>query len=139
MILDKHLTFTKGSGEFNNGDTATYSSTKIGKTPFLDKEYWLIVKALKSTMSASDVIGFYAASNAALSTDTKQIWAVTLASAPSAGDTLVQMRLPFKLECADPTKETYIGLKTGTATTDEVAAYLVEKARVAEIADITVQ
>lgn len=139
MILDKHLTFTKHSGEFNDGDTGAYSSTNFGKTPFLDKEYWLIVKALKGTMSASDVISVIAASNAALTSDTVTVWTQTLASAPAAGATLVTMRLPFKLQCSDATKDTYFGIKCTTATTDEVAAYLVEKARVAEIADITVQ
>lgn len=139
MILDKHLTFTKNSGEYNDGNTGVYSSTNFGKTPFLDKEYWLVVKALKSTMSASDVISVIAASNAALTSDAVTVWTKTLSSAPSAGDTLVTMRLPFKLQCSDATKDTYFGIKCTTCTTDEVAAYLVEKSRVNEIVDITLQ
>lgn len=139
MILDKHLTFTKNSGEYNDGNTGAYSSTNFGKTPFLDKEYWLVVKALKSTMSASDAISVIAASNAALTSDAVTVWTKTLSSAPSAGDTLVTMRLPFKLQCSDATKDTYFGIKCTTCTTDEVAAYLVEKSRVNEIVDITLQ
>ena len=139
MILDKHLTFTKNSGEYNDGNTGVYSSTNFGKTPFLDKEYWLVVKALKSTMSASDAISVIAASNAALTSDAVTVWTKTLSSAPSAGDTLVTMRLPFKLQCSDATKDTYFGIKCTTCTTDEVAAYLVEKSRVNEIVDITLQ
>lgn len=137
MILDKHLTFTKNSGEYNDGNTGAYSSTNFGKTPFLNKEYWLIVKILKDGVSASDVVSVIAASNAALSSDTVTVYTKTLAGTEAKGDTLVTMRLPFKLQCSDATKDTYFGLKCTTCTTDEVAAYLVEKPRVAEVGDIT--
>ena len=139
MITDKFLTFTKYSGEYNDGDTGAYSSTNLGKTPFLDKEYWLVLKAAKSTMSASDAIAVKVASNAALSSDAVTIASYTAAGTESAGDTLLVTRIPFKLQCSDATKENYFGIVCTTCTTDEVVAYLVEKYRVNEIADITLQ
>ena len=139
MILDKHLTFTKNSGEYNDGNTGVYSSTNFGKTPFLDKESWLILKAVQATMSASDSVSIVAASNAALTSDAVTIASYTVSTPPAAGDTLLVTRIPFKLQCSDPSKETYFGIKCTTCTSDEVAAYLVEKARVNEIVDITLQ